>query len=311
VVRGKHSFPSYQSHSHSLQANGVDPSVFHLIYDTYRLALDFHNVINISAVQVYHSALVFIPNCSLLHAYEHELPTVHMTSPRTEEWDATLLVLEGHRSSVNMVSISREGSRAASASDDGHVRIWDTSNGAQVSCLDGHDGPVKSVEYSPDSSYIVSGGFDATIRIWDAVTGFHISTLTGHEGSVNSTIFSSDGRNIASGSEDNTIRIWDVLGNKHVTTLNGHSAAVTCIAFFVDGSRILSGSMDSTIRLWDMKTKSTVKVLHCPDAVLSLAVSSSPQNLIFVSGSGNGDISYSRYGQPRRDWTSRWRYSSG
>ena len=268
----------------------VDPNVFHLIYDAYRLALDFHNVINVSAVQVYHSALVFIPNCPLLRAYEHELPAVHMTSPRTDGWDASLLVLEGHRSSVNMVSFSREGSRAASASDDGHVRVWDTSDGAQVSCLDGHDGPVKSVEYSPDSSYIVSGGFDATIRIWDAATGFNISTLIGHEGSVNSVIFSSDGRKIASGSEDNTVRIWDVLGNKHLTSLNGHSAPVTCVAFLVDGSRILSGSVDSTIRLWDVKTNCTVRVLHCTDAVLSLAVSSSPQTSIFLSGSQSGVI---------------------
>jgi WD40 repeat protein len=213
-----------------------------------------------------------------------------MTSPRTGEWDASLLVLEGHRSSVNMVSFSREGGRAASASDDGHVRVWNTFNGAQVSCLNGHDGPVKSVEYSPDSSYIVSGGFDASIRIWDAVTGFNISTLIGHEGSVNSAIFSSDGRKIVSGSEDNTVRIWDVLENKHLTSLNGHSAPVTCVAFLADDSRILTGSMDSTIRLWDMETKTTVKVLQCTDAVLSLAVFSSPRNSMFLSGSQTGVI---------------------
>ena len=268
----------------------VDPTIFHLIYDAYRLVLDFHNVINVSAVQVYHSALIFIPKCALLHAYKHELPTIQMTSPRTEEWDTSLLVLEGHRSSVNMVSFSREGSRAASASDDGHVLVWDTSNGAQVSCFEGHDGAVKSVEYSPDSSYIVSGGFDATVRIWDAITGFNISTLLGHKGKVNSVTFSSDGRNVVSGSEDNTLRIWDVLENKHLATLNGHSGPVTCVTFLVDGSQILSGSMDSTMRLWDMKTQSTVKVLHCTDAVLSFAVSSSPQNLIFVPSSQNGDI---------------------
>ena len=265
----------------------VDLTIFRLIYDAYRLVLDFHNAINVSAVQVYHSALVFIPKCSLLHAYEHELPTIQMTSPRTEEWDASLLVLEGHRSSVNMVSFSREGSRAASASDDGHVRVWDTSNGAQVSCFEGHNGAVKSVEYSPDSSYIVSGGFDATIRIWDAITGFNISTLIGHKGIVNSVTFSSDGRNVVSGSEDKTLRIWDVLENKHLATLDGHSGPVTCVTFLVDDSQILSGSMDSTIRLWDMKTQSTVKVQDCTDAVLSFAVS---QNLIFVPSSQNGDI---------------------
>ncbi|KAG6826343.1 hypothetical protein H0H87_007450, partial [Tephrocybe sp. NHM501043] len=241
-----------------IEVGTVDTKVSHLIHDAYRLALDFHNVINVSAIQVYHSALVFIPKCSLLHAYKHELPTVHMASPRSQEWDAALLVLEGHRSSVNMVSFSPEGSRAASVSDDGHVRIWNTSNGAQVACLEGHDGAVRSVDYSPDLAYIVSGGADTTIRIWDAITGSTISILRGHEGSVNTAIFSGDGRNIASGSEDSTVRIWDALEKKHSTLLNGHSAPVTCLGF-IDGLHILSGSMDSTIRLWNLNSKDTVK----------------------------------------------------
>ncbi|KAI6160843.1 WD40-repeat-containing domain protein [Pisolithus thermaeus] len=250
------------------KANAVGPKTSNVIYDAYRLVLDFHQVIDVSALQLYHSALIFIPNCSLLHAYRHELPRVRMTSPRTEEWDVSLLVLEGHRSSVNMVSFSREGSRAASASDDGDVRIWDTLNGGQVSCLKGHEGAVKSVEYSPDSSYIVSGGSDATIHLWDAVTGFNISTLTGHKGCVNSAIFSSDGCNIVSASEDSTLCIWDALENKFLASLNGHSGPVTC----------------------DLETKSTVEVLHCASAILSLAVSPSLQNPIFLSGSPDGVI---------------------
>ncbi|KIK25718.1 hypothetical protein PISMIDRAFT_96257, partial [Pisolithus microcarpus 441] len=272
-----------------LEANAVGPKTSNLIYDAYRLVLDFHRVINVSALQLYHSALVFIPNCSLLHAYRHELPSVRMTSPRTEEWDVSLLVLEGHRSSVNMVSLSREGNRAASASDDGDVRVWDTLNGGQVSCLKGHEGPVKSVEYSPDSSHIVSGGSDATIHLWDAVTGFNISTLTGHKGGVNSAIFSSDGCNIVSASEDSTLCIWDVLENKHLASLNGHSGPVTCVTFLADGSRILSGSVDSTIRLWDLKTKSMVgRLIGHAAAVKSVTFSSHGKKV--VSGSSDGII---------------------
>ena len=200
------------------------------------------------------------------------------------------MVFEGHRSPVNEVSISQEGSRAASASDDGHIRVWDMSNGGQVSCLEGHDGPVKSVEYSPDSLYIVSGGSDMKIGIWDAVTGFKMATFAGHEGSINAAIFSSDGRKVVSASNDSTVRIWDVLGNKHLASLQGHSGAVTCVTFLSDGSRILSGSADSTIRLWDMKTTSMVEVLHCVDAVLCLATSPSREKPIFLSGFQNGVI---------------------
>ncbi|KAG6819744.1 hypothetical protein H0H93_009091 [Arthromyces matolae] len=271
----------------------ASPTVYSLVYDAYRLALDYHNALNISALQVYHSALVFIPNCSLLRAYQHELPGVRMTSSRTEDWDASLLVLEGHTSSVNMVSLSRQGSRAASASDDGQVRIWDTFNGAQVLCFEGHEGPVKSIEYSPDSSYIASGGADTTILVWDSVSGSKISTLRGHKSTVNSVVFSNDGRSIASGSADCTVRIWDVLENKEekeeLASFSGHLDQVTCVAFLADGSRVLSGSMDSTIRLWDLKTNSIVTVIDSASTVLSLAISSTQQS-IFLSGSSDGII---------------------
>ncbi|KAJ7819116.1 WD40-repeat-containing domain protein [Mycena olivaceomarginata] len=274
----------------SFSVKEVIPGTYHLIYDAYRLVLDFHNVINISAVQVYNSALIFIPDCSLLHAYEHELPTAHMTTPRTEEWDASLLVLEGHKSSVNMVSISQKGGRVASASDDGCVCIWDTSNGAQVSCFNGHVGAVKSVDYSPNSAYLVSSGSDATIRLWNAITGFNMFTFIGHKGSVNLAIFSSDRSKIASGSDDNTISTWDVLENKPLSSLNGHSGPVTCLAFLANDSQILSGSMDCTLRLWDTRTQSTLKVLHCTDAVLCLSISSSSQKSMIFSGSQSGVI---------------------
>jgi WD40 repeat protein len=273
-----------------MQENSAGPKVSRLLYDAYHLVLDYHQAIEVSAVQIYHSALVFIPNCSLLRAYEHELPAIRMTTPRTNDWDATLLVFEGHKNPVNMVSISYEKSRVASASDDGHVRIWDTFNGGQVSCLEGHDGPVRSVDYSSDSSRIVSGGSDMTIRVWDATTGFNICTLTGHTGAVNSVLYTSDGRNIVSGSDDASVRIWDALGNKHLVSLNGHSGAVTCLAFLVDDSRVLSGGMDSTICLWDMKTATAVKVIQCADAVLCLAVSPSREKPVFLSGSQDGAI---------------------
>ncbi|KAJ7211904.1 WD40-repeat-containing domain protein [Mycena haematopus] len=266
------------------------PGIYHIIYDAYRLVLDFHNVLNISAVQVYNSALVFIPNCSLLHAYEHELPTVHMTSSRTEDWDAALLVLEGHKSSINMVSVSQQGGRVASSSDDGYIYIWDTSNGAQVSCFNGHIGAVKSVEYSPDSSYLVSGGADATIRIWNAITGFNMFTFVGHKDTVNLAIFSSDGSKIVSASDDSTVGLWDVLRRKQIASLNGHSGPVTCLALLANGSHILSGSMDSTLRLWNIETKDILKVLSCTDIVLCLSLYSSPKESTILSGFQNGAI---------------------
>ncbi|KAK7050655.1 WD40-repeat-containing domain protein [Favolaschia claudopus] len=246
------------------------PNTYNMIYDAYRLVLDFHNAISISAIQVYNSALLFIPDCSILHAYKHELPTYSLKSPRTENWDACLLVLEGHTSTVNMISLSPNGGRAASASNDGYICIWDISDGSQ--------GDVKSVEYSPDSVFLVSSGADATVRLWDAITG--------SSACVQVAIFSSNGNMIASGSDNSSLALWDVQGRKQLASFTGHSAAVTCLLFSSNDSQILSGSEDCTIRVWDARSHNAIRVLQCADAVLSLALNSTT----LFSGSKNGVI---------------------
>ncbi|KAK6977854.1 WD40-repeat-containing domain protein [Favolaschia claudopus] len=262
------------------------PNTYNMVYDAYRLVLDFHNAISISAIQVYNSALLFIPDCSILHAYKHELPMYTLKSPHTENWDASLLVLEGHTSTVNMISISPNGGRVASPSDDGYICIWDISNGSQVLRLAGHEGEIKSVGYSPDSAFLVSSGADNTVRLWEAVTGSSIFMFLGHNACVRVAIFSSNGDIIASGSDDKTLALWDVQETKQLALLTGHSAPVTCLLFSSDDSQIMSGSEDCTIRVWDVRSHDAIRVLQCADAVLSLALNSTT----LFAGSKNGVI---------------------
>ncbi|KAI6128085.1 hypothetical protein EDD16DRAFT_1892622 [Pisolithus croceorrhizus] len=285
------------------KANAVGPKTSNVIYDAYRLVLDFHQVIDVSALQLYHSALIFIPNCSLLHAYRHELPRVRMTSPRTEEWDVSLLVLEGHRSSVNMVSFSREGSRAASASDDGDVRIWDTLNGGQVSCLKGHEGAVKDLEtkstvevlhcasailslaVSPSlqNPIFLSGSPDGVITIRDVGSLKEVGHLIGHAAAVKSVTFSSHGKKVVSGSSDGAIRVWDVAGGSCVAEYRGHSGPVECTRFTPDGTRILSSSADRSIRMWD----ASVEGVHgLKEYVMTVKITDNLEHV--VSGSTDG-----------------------
>ena len=132
-----------------------------------------------------------------------------------------LLRLKGHTGCVLSVHFSPDGTRIASGSTDGTVRLWDASTGGELHTLMGHTSSltpashktacyVESVSFSPDSKCIASGGRDETIRLWDASTGEELHTLKGHTGQVYSVSFSPNGTRIASGSVDKTIRVWDV-----------------------------------------------------------------------------------------------------
>ena len=77
---------------------------------------------------------------------------------------------------------SPDGTRLASGSWDGAVRVWDAVSGACMHVLEGHTGRVESVCWSPDGSRLVSGSWDKTVRVWDAVSGACVHAPDGHAG---------------------------------------------------------------------------------------------------------------------------------
>ena len=198
-------------------------------------------------------------------------------------------VLEGHTGSVNSIAFSPDGSKLASGSDDGTIRLWDAATGEHLLTLEGHTDDVWSIAFSPDGNRLASRSRDRTIRLWDAATGEHLLTLEGHTDDVNSIAFSPDGNRLAGGSNNNTIYLWDAATGKHLLTLEGHTDDVNSIAFSPDGSRLASGSLDNTIRLWDAATGEHLLTLtgHT-DYVWSIAFS--PDGSRLASGSLDNTI---------------------
>jgi WD40 repeat protein len=169
---------------------------------------DYQIPIGLSALHVYHSGVVSMPDCAL-QRQAGTYSTALLVSQREHAWQAENMILEGHTGRVESVAFSPNGLRVVSGSYDHTVRVWDAVSGATLHTLEGHTGYVRSVTFSPDGLRIVSGSGDCTVRVWDAVSGGLLHTLEGHTGWVKSVAFSPDGSRIASGSDDHTARIWD------------------------------------------------------------------------------------------------------
>jgi WD40 repeat protein len=203
-----------------------------LLADAHFLIRDYHMPISVSALQVYHSGVVNMPECALRKKAMDGI-TPYLISERDRGWDTGMTILYGHTKGVNSVAFSSDGLRIVSGSSDNTVRIWDAISGTMQNTLEGHTCPVHSVAFSSDGLRIVSGSGDNTVRIWDAISGTIQNTLEGHASSVTSVAFSSDGLRIVSSSGDNTVRIWDAISGTIQHTLEGHTSSVFSVAFSV------------------------------------------------------------------------------
>lgn len=184
-------------------------------------------------------------------------------SPFNPETCREVQTLSGHRGVIYGIAYSPEGSRIASGSYDGTVKLWDLSRGQEIKTFSGQGGNILSVAYSPDGRWISSGSTNSTIRIWEVETGTS-RTLSGHSGFVRSLAYSPDGRRLVSGSGDKTVKIWDVQKGQELRTLRtigGHTGTVYAVAYSPDGRWIISSSEDQTVMLWSADDGIAIRTL--------------------------------------------------
>lgn len=108
-------------------------------------------------------AVAFSPNGERLATAVGAIVRIWNLSDGNEVARAT-----GHTDWVRKVAFSPDGQLLATCSDDGTVRLWQSSNGLQVRQI---NTPATSLRFSPDGQMLVTVGIDATIRFWRVSDG--------------------------------------------------------------------------------------------------------------------------------------------
>ncbi len=144
-----------------------------------------------------------------------------------------------HEEAVTAVAAFADGRLAASSSEDGTVRVWDTFS-QPVTGLEGSYA-FSSVTFSPDGLLLLSAGHSGSLQLWDADTGQLLRNYPGHEGVVLDAAFAPDGRRIASCGQDGTVRIWDMAAGMELRRFSLEKSSVCHVSFSSDGKFILAG----------------------------------------------------------------------
>src|SRR5262249_23997480 len=98
-------------------------------------------------------------------------PTVCYRDPHALRfWEVSTGVeldrFSGHSSTVTCVAFAPRAARAASASRDGTLHVWNTIARKSVFSFRRPDSPLLSVAFSPDGKQLLGGGEDCVIRAW-------------------------------------------------------------------------------------------------------------------------------------------------
>lgn len=150
-----------------------------------------------------------------------------------------------HPEMIESATFNHDGSRVATGTIDGVIRIWDGASGTLLRTLEMREGPVDTVRFSPDSRLIAVSSKRGAVHLWNANTGEHRGRLSGHTDSTASIEFSSANQ-IVTASFDHTARIWNV--NPHGSlpiSLRKEESAATTPVISPDGKRLAVFSVRS------------------------------------------------------------------
>jgi WD40 repeat protein/tetratricopeptide (TPR) repeat protein len=223
------------------------------------------------------------------------------TSGQVEIWDPrtgkTITVLREHNDRVKGIAWSSDGTRLASASKDGTVKVWDPAQRTEPFSFAPDSGcSVRAISFSPDGRRLASAGYrEDTVKISDAATGHDLLILRGHANVVSHVAWSIDGTRLASGDAKGILKIWDATNGEVLHTLKAHSSTIHSIAWSPDGSRLATAGWNENAVIWDPIAGKSIRtfpteMLRGPDGVISVAWSPDGTRLATTRRTGKVQI---------------------
>jgi WD40 repeat protein len=162
-----------------------------------------------------------------------------------------------HGARIWHASVSSDGRRWRTASQDGVVRTWTAAASRPGRALR-HDTKILRLALSPDGRRAAAAGLDGTVWLWDLERGRKRRARMPHRGTVEHVAFSPDGTLLVTACADGTSRVWDARTGDPVTDrLPGGQWA----AFSRDGRYVVTAGTApagqrgrGAARVWEART---------------------------------------------------------
>lgn len=157
-------------------------------------------------------------------------------------------------SDVNIVTLSPDGKRFATASERGVVDVYEVGQDGRSPqrSFVAHQDRIEYLEFSRDGSRLLTAGaYDGEARVWD-VEGARKLCVEKEPEPVRTASISIDGRYFAVARGSAGARVWDVDRCEHPVELDPHQRRTVSLSFSPDGKRIATLGAEGEVHIHDL-----------------------------------------------------------
>jgi hypothetical protein len=194
------------------------------------------------------------------------------------------------------VALAPDGKTAATALEDGTVRLWDLGTAKPKAKLEGKAGAARCLSFAPDGKTLAVGhchdtkAYVCTIILWDITTGKQLLQFRLPGRVLDSIAFSPDGKQLASLGAG--VRLWDAANGKALAEfpvegneVNSHAV----VRFSPDGGLLAAPCYPKGFAIWDVPSRSFVG-LFVGNGETARSVGFSPNGRLLACGKDNGAV---------------------
>ena len=171
-------------------------------------------------------------------------------------------LLKAHAGSVNELAFSRDGTRLASAGQDGSLIIWDLTSDPPKRAQLQFEGSMQQLAFNEDGSTLAASGPKGPVRLIDVASALQAGDLASAavyrslpplDSAIRSLAIAPDARHIAVGLDDLTVHVVgvDAAATSSAITMRSAGGMITSLAFSHDQRWLIGGSMSGTVYIWN------------------------------------------------------------